>query len=191
MPHPTQTPPFPPMPFRQAMRRQLMLGALALACSPPVLAQARSGSGDLEAVADGGPHLQGLTVSGQRLALSEMQGQVVLVFHWSTGCAVCRDKMHEMRANVAGWAGQPFRLLGVNWDTRRSDLMDYEALLRQTVPPAQRLQSIWTGDGHHQSSMPRPTHLPMAYLIDKRGRLVETYSSRIPPDAWDRIASLL
>lgn len=173
------------------MRRRLMLGALALACSPAILAQ-NGYRPDVHDVAAGVlPLLQGQTVSGQRLALSDLQGQVVLVFHWSTGCAVCRDKMHEMRANVAGWAGQPFRLLGVNWDTRRSDLVDYEALLRQTVPPAQRLQSIWTGDGHYQSSMPRPTHLPMAYLIDKQGRLVDAYSGRIPPDAWDRIASLL
>ena len=172
------------------MRRRLMLGALALACSPSVLAQTRPRLGALEPVADT-PQLQGLTVSGQRLALSDLQGQVTLVFHWSTACAVCRDKMHEMRANVSGWAGEPFQLLGVNWDARRSDLVDYEALLRQTVPPAQRLQSIWTGDGHYQSSMPRPTHLPMAYLIDKQGRLVDTYSGRIPPDAWDRIASLL
>ncbi|QCB46563.1 TlpA disulfide reductase family protein [Hydrogenophaga sp. PAMC20947] len=188
MPHPiAPTPPSPAQPLR---RRHLMLGALALACSPQIRAQVGPEGGTTQPT-DARPHLQGQTVDGQRLALSDLQGQVVLVFHWSTECAVCRDKMHELRANVAGWARQPFRLLGVNWDPSRQDLVNYEALLRQTVPPLQRLQSIWTGDDHYQSSMDRPAHLPMTYLIDKRGQLIDQYSGRIPPQAWDRIASLL
>jgi cytochrome oxidase Cu insertion factor (SCO1/SenC/PrrC family) len=171
-------------------RRQLIAGTMLLACTPPILAQNRLESAAPEPATDF-PRLQGQTVDGQRLALVELRGQVVLVFHWSTGCAVCRDKMHEMRANVAGWAGRPFQLLGVNWDARRNDLLDYESLLRQTVPREQRLQSIWTGDEHYVSSMARPNHLPMASLIDKQGRLVDTYNGRIPPEAWDHIASLI
>jgi glutathione peroxidase-family protein len=30
-----------------------------------------------------------------------------------------------------------------------------------------------------------------AYLIDKSGKVVEQYSGRIPPEAWDRIADML
>ncbi len=165
-----------------------MLSAVALTCTPWVQAQTtHPGSASGPAV----PVLQGSTLDGQRLALSDLRGQVVLVFHWATDCAVCRDKMHEMRANVAGWKQQPFRLLGVSWDTRRGDLERYEALVRQTVPAAQRLQSIWTGDDQYLSTLDRPTHLPMAQLVDKTGRLVAQYSGRIPPAAWDRIASLL
>ena len=175
------------------LRRQLMLGTLALGITP--LAQAQSPTPPPAKPASNRapdwPVLQGSTVDGQRLALSSMRGQVVLVFHWATDCAVCRDKMHEMRANVAGWSGEPFRLLGVNWDARRSELARYEALVRQTVPAPQRLSSIWAGDAAFQSSMARPEHLPMAQLIDKQGQLVETYSGRIPPQAWDRIAALL
>jgi glutathione peroxidase-family protein len=33
--------------------------------------------------------------------------------------------------------------------------------------------------------------LPSGALIDKDGRLVERYSGRIPPEAWNRIAELL
>ncbi len=171
-------------------RRRLIAGTLLLACTPPALAQNRPGAAAPEPAADF-PRLKGQTVDGQRLTLGELRGQVVLIFHWSTGCAVCRDKMHEMRANVAGWAGRPFQLLGVNWDARRNDLLDYESLLRQTVPREQRLRSIWTGDEGYESSMSRPNHLPMANLIDQQGRLVGTYNGRIPPEAWDHIASLI
>ena len=178
---------------RRLLRRQLMLGTLALGLAPWAQAQSTTPApaGSAGNQAPDLPVLQGLTVDGQRLALSEMRGQVVLVFHWATDCAVCRDKMHEMRANLAGWSGEPFRLLGVNWDARRSELARYEALVRQTVPAPQRLTSIWAGDAAFQSSMARPSHLPMAQLIDKQGRLVETYNGRVPPQAWDRIAALL
>ena len=172
-------------------RRRLMLGTLALGLAPWAQAQSPVPVDPAGDQAPDLPVLQGSTVDGQRLALSGMRGQVVLVFHWATDCAVCRDKMHEMRANLAGWSGAPFRMLGVNWDNLRSDLARYEALVRQTVPAPQRLISIWAGDASFQSSTPRPLHLPMAQLIDKRGRLVETYSGRIPPEAWDRIAALL
>jgi hypothetical protein len=172
-------------------RRRLMLGTLALGLAPWAQAQSPAPVDSAGDPAPDLPVLQGSTVDGQRLALSGMRGQVVLVFHWATDCAVCRDKMHEMRANLAGWSGAPFRLLGVNWDARRSELARYEALVRQTIPAPQRLTSIWAGDASFQSSTTRPTHLPMAQLIDKQGRLVETYSGRIPPEAWDRIAALL
>jgi thiol-disulfide isomerase/thioredoxin len=188
-------PPLPALPHqpfdRPRQRRRLMLGALALAAAPWVQAQAPISEAAPEPSIPLIPVLQGLTVDGQRLALSDLRGKVVLVFHWATTCAVCRDKMHELRANVAGWREQPFRLLGVNWDTQRQDLEHYEGLVQQTVPEAQRLQSIWTGDDGYQSSMERPAHLPMAQLIDKRGQLIAQYSGRIPPEAWDRIASLL
>jgi len=104
---------------------------------------------------------------------------------------VCRDKMHEMRANLAGWQQQPFTLLGVNMDARRQDLSSYETLLRQTIPAAQRLRSIWAADPFFVNSLGPPTLLPSSALIDKDGRLVERYSGRIPPEAWDRIAELL
>lgn len=187
MSHARTTPPTQP----HLQRRQLVLGALAFTASPWALAQAPLSPAASHATGPSTPAIQGLTWDGQPLALSDLRGQVVLVFHWATDCAVCRDKMHEMRANVAGWGQQPFRLLGVNWDTQRSELERYEKLVQQTIPPAQRLQSIWAGDGQYKSSLERPARLPMAQLIDKRGQWVAQYSGRIPAEAWDQIASLL
>jgi hypothetical protein len=138
-----------------------------------------------------GPTLEGQTADGQALGLAALRGRVVMVFYWSTNCAVCRDKMHEMRANLAGWQQQPFTLLGVNMDARREDLASYENLLRQTIPPAQRLRSVWAAGSSFRSSLAMPQQLPSGVLIDKTGQLVERYSGRIPPEAWDRIAELL
>lgn len=162
-------------------RRQL------LACLPALawpLAQAQPAEAP-------GPTLEGSSVDGTPLGLSGLRGRVVLLLYWSTGCAVCRDKMHEMRANVAGWQNQPFTLLGVNMDPRQADLASYEDLLRQTVPAAQRLRSVWAAGPSFTSNLEMPQQLPSGVLIDKSGSLVERYSGRIPPEAWDRIAELL
>lgn len=164
------------------LRRRQLLVCLPLLAWP--LAQAQPAAASR-------PILEGKTADGQALGLAALRGRVVLVFYWSTSCAVCRDKMHEMRANLAGWPQQPFTLLGVNMDPRREDLASYENLLRQTVPAPQRLRSVWAADPAFTDSLGPPTHLPSGTLIDKDGRLVERYSGRIPPEAWDRIAELL
>jgi cytochrome oxidase Cu insertion factor (SCO1/SenC/PrrC family) len=135
--------------------------------------------------------MEGRSVDGERIGLRALRGRVVLVFYWSTNCPVCLDKMHEMRANLAGWMNKPFSLLGVNMDKRREDLAGYESLLRQTVPASQRLRSVWAGDPAFTDNQGPPNHLPSGALIDKGGQLVERYSGRIPPEAWDRIAELL
>ena len=137
------------------------------------------------------PTLEGTRADGQLQRLSALQGHVVLVFYWATGCAVCRDKMRELRANMMGWQGQPFTLLGVNMDTRQQDWLDYERLVAQSIPPAQRFVSVWAGGADFRDTMERPTQLPSAGLIDKRGQLVQQYRGRIPAEAWDHIADLL
>lgn len=155
---------------------------------------AASASGPLMAAAPGAnvvPELEGTAPGGQRLRLAGLRGRVVLVFYWSTGCAVCRDKMRELRANLAGWKGQPFTLLGVNRDARQQDFSAYEQLVAQTVPVTQRFVSVWSGGADFHDSMGTPPILPSACLINQQGELVERYSGRIPPEAWDRIAELL
>ncbi len=135
--------------------------------------------------------LSGSTPDGRRFRLSEQTGRVVLVFYWSTGCAVCRDKMGELRANLAGWANQPFKLIGVNVDSRLQDFLDHDALVRQTIAPARRFDSLWAGQPGFIDTLGKPARLPGACLIDKPGHLVERYSGRVPAEAWDRIAELL
>ena len=176
--------PFPLAPDAMCKRRHFMLMALLAASAKGSLMAATPN-------AQVAPELEGTAPDGQRLGLAGLRGRVVLVFYWATGCAVCRDKMRELRANLTGWKGQPFTLLGVNMDARQQDFIGYESLVRQTLPTAQQFTSLWAGAPGFRDSMGRPEHLPSACLIDKQGRLVERYNGRIPPEAWDRIAELL
>lgn len=137
------------------------------------------------------PELEGTTADGQRLQLAAFRGRVVLVFYWATDCAVCRDKMRELRANLKGWQDEPFTLIGVNMDRRRQDWLNYEQLVAQAIPAPQRFASVWAGGADFRDTMGRPTQLPSACVIDKNGVLVEQYRGRVPVDAWNRIADLI
>lgn len=137
------------------------------------------------------PQIEGKAIDGSPFKLSLLKGKVVLVMFWSTGCAVCRDKMPELRTNYEGWAGKPFELVAVNNDARVQDFLDYERIISRTVPLKQRFIQLWTGESGYKDNIGKPAQLPAAFLVDKTGKIVERYVGRIPPEAWDRIADLL
>ena len=135
--------------------------------------------------------LRGVTPGGQPVVLETLRGRVVMVFFWSTECAVCRNKMPELRANAAGWHGQDFTLLGVNMDSQEAEFLRYERVVTPLLPPDQRFLSVWAGNDAYRDNLGPIDHLPTSVLVDKDGRPVERYSGRIPPQAWNRIADLL
>ncbi|MDO9115369.1 MAG: TlpA disulfide reductase family protein [Polaromonas sp.] len=173
-----------------------MVVLFALGTVSPLPAQTPSSSvkGDSAAaapVAAAAPHIEGKTVEGKPFRLSSLKGKVVLVLYWSTGCAVCRDKMPELRTNYEGWAGKPFELVAVSTDARMQDMLDYENIISRTVPTRQRFVQLWAGDSSYRDNLGPHAQLPAGYLVDKSGKIVERYVGRIPPQAWDRIADLL
>ena len=137
------------------------------------------------------PQIEGKTIDGAPFNLNTLKGKVVLVMFWSTGCAVCRDKMPELRNNYSGWAGKPFELVAVSTDGRVQDLLDYERIISRTVPMKERFVQLWTGETGYKDNLGKHAMLPAAYLLDKTGKVVERYVGRIPPEAWDKIADLL
>jgi peroxiredoxin len=137
------------------------------------------------------PRIEGRTLEGKPFQLAGLKGKVVLVMLWSTDCAVCRDKMPELRRNYEGWAGKPFELVLVSVDKRMADVTAYEQIISRTVPLKQRFVQLWAGEPGYQDSFAKPAQLPASFLVDKTGRIVQQWQGRIPAEAWDQIADLL
>ena len=169
------------------MKSLVLSGLLACAALPawPQSASALAGALPPSVSVDG------KTVEGQPFRLSALKGKVVLVMFWSTGCAVCRDKMPELRQNYEGWAGKPFEMVLVSTDRKVGDLQDYEKIISRMVPLKQRFVQLWAGETGYRDSVGTPLQLPLTFLVDKGGKVVERYTGRIPAEAWDRIADLL
>ena len=130
--------------------------------------------------------LSAADAKGQRLDVASLRKQVVVVFVWSTNCAVCRDSLPELRANAAGWQAKPFTLLAVNVDARAEDWSRYEALVGQTLMPTKNWQSLRLDGG-----APVGQRLPLTLLVDGQGTIVQRFEGRLAPEVWDGVAELL
>ncbi|MGY8905562.1 MAG: peroxiredoxin family protein [Burkholderiales bacterium] len=133
----------------------------------------------------------GKTLDGQVFDMQALRGKVVLVMLWSSDCAMCRDRMPELRDNYMGWKGKPFEIVAISHDAKRQDLLSYQQVIASSVKSNQRFPWLWAGEFEHKDSLGKPKTMPMSYLIDKKGMVVETHSGRIPPEVWDKIADLV
>ena len=140
---------------------------------------------------DAAPVLRGQTLDGREFDLARQRGRVVLVLLWRTDCAVCLDKMPELRANALGWKGKPFDLVLVNLDPRSTDVQTYDRLRRQTSGADVAVHSLWRGDAELPAAWRDAARLPTTLVIDRQGRVSARYEGRVPPEAWDQVADLL
>ena len=65
--------------------------------------------------------------------------------------------------------------------------------LRQSSDDLTRMVRTYVlaGNPAYKGNAVRPAQLPTAWLLDKSGKLVETWTGRMPAEAWDKIADLL
>lgn len=143
--------------------------------------------------------IRGKTIDGAAFDLKQHGGKVVLVMFWATDCAVCRDKMPELRENAKGWANKPFVTVLVSADKRMSDVDTYNKIINQSVPMKERLVQLWALDPSYKDSLTTAdliqkrtaSSLPLTLVINKQGNIVKRYQGRIPAEVWDDIAELL
>lgn len=130
--------------------------------------------------------LQAHGMHGERFAPQQIRGRVALVFFWSTACAVCRDSLPELRANLMGWRNKPFTLVTVNVDRNAKDWLAYERILEKILVPPKGLIPL-----RQDEASPPPTRLPLTLLVDASGKMVARFEGRLAPEAWDGVADLL
>jgi peroxiredoxin len=144
--------------------------------------------------ADAAPtaQLAGTTAQGDKVDLADYKGQVVLLFFWSTDCAVCLDSLPEMRRNLRGWRGQKFAIVAVNQDRAMADLVRYEKVLDLAVPPNPQMKLVWRNAAAYRDSFGElPARTPTTVVVDRKGVVVRSVTGRAAPEVWDDIAEIL
>lgn len=125
---------------------------------------------------------QATTLEGASFDQSALKGKVVMLFYWSTRCAVCRSHLPELRANMLGWRNKPFVLVTVNVDNDATEWRAYEHLVTQTQ--SARPVVLW-------SPGQVAAKLPLTLVLDTNGKVFARHEGRIAPEAWDAVAEIL
>lgn len=125
---------------------------------------------------------QATTLEGAGFDPASLKGKVVMLFYWSTRCAVCRSHLPELRANMVGWRGKPFVLVTINVDSDASEWRAYEHIVTQTQ--SARPVVLW-------SPGLVAAKLPLTLVLDVNGKVFARHEGRIAPEAWDSVAEIL
>lgn len=109
-----------------------------------------------------------LSLSGERISLSELRGKVVILHFWATWCSVCRDSIPELRQLYRKYKNEGIELLAIAIDARGRRVVepfvkkvgiDYPVLLGDRE--ARKAYAIFG--------------LPTTFVIDPQGNIYKKY----------------
>ncbi len=118
-----------------------------------------------------GPPLSLFDLNGNRRALSEWQGKVLLVNFWATWCAPCRAEIPGFIEVRERYRDQPFEVIGIAVD-RPDYVKEYATDL--AIPYPILLDPINGGSSLIPWGNPQGV-LPYSVLLDRNGRVALTH----------------
>ncbi|NNN07057.1 MAG: TlpA family protein disulfide reductase [Elusimicrobia bacterium] len=162
------------MSFRTRAAAALALSAafFLIACRPNV-------SGLPVSVRRPAPDFAAVDINGRKLSLSDYKGEVVLLDFWATWCEPCRTEVPEFARLQRKYGSQGFQVIGVSLDDDPRPVRDFYARRRMNYP-------VFLGDAKLAESFGGILGLPVAFLIDRDGRIHAKYAGRTDAAVFDR-----
>ena len=137
------------------MFRKILIAAIA------GLAVWSASAGELSGVA---PGFDLVDRSGNRVALADLQGEVVMVNFWATWCGPCREEMPHLEALYQRYSDLGFTLLGVNVEEDSSGADEFLEETPVTFP-------ILFDPENAVSQLYDVVAMPSTVLIDRSGNM--------------------
>ncbi len=144
--------------------------AILVAASGSAQVPTTPANADPDAGADNprAPALSLTDLSGHKLELAQLAGKVVLLDFWATWCAPCRQALPELVKLQARHGGQGLQVIGISLDESAAPVRATCAELGVSYPVA-------LGDAQLAVRFGGILGLPVAFLIDRSGRIVRRY----------------
>jgi peroxiredoxin len=137
----------------------LVLTVTLLAAAPPVFAIAQKGQP--------APLFKVPTTTGQKIALANYKGSVVILDFFATWCAPCKESIPHLIGLSAKYAKQKVQFLGLSLDESSSELNSFIAAKKIPYPVAFADEDMQSDYGLRS--------IPTIYIIDKKGVVADKY----------------
>lgn len=128
------------------------------------------------------PAVEMRTIEGEKIALSELRGKVVLVSFWATDCTVCRREMPAMVDVYRSYHPRGFEAIFVAMPYDRPDRVLHYA--RSNALPFKVALDV---QGEVLRAFGDIRGTPTTFVVDKRGRLVERIVGEVDFDGLRRL----
>jgi cytochrome c biogenesis protein CcmG/thiol:disulfide interchange protein DsbE len=161
-------------PVRDVQRRELLRAVAGLGIAGTGALSSRAHAADLK-VGQLAPPLVLHTLDGRELATRELMGKVVIATFWATWCAPCVEELPLLSAYAAQHAAQGLQVLGFSLDDAQN-LPKVRAVAASLSFPVGLLGSPWV------PVYGRIWRLPVSFVIDRAGRLVDNGWNDDPPE---------
>ena len=159
-----------------------VLGGCATAPESGSAAVPDGPSGDAEIA----PEFSLPDLDGNTVRLSDFDGQVKLIDFWATWCAPCREEVPMFKALHEKYSSEGFAMLAISMDDDGADVVR---------PFVEELEIPYTnliGDAAVEEAFGPIVGYPMAFLIDRDGKIVKTFVGAKPRDVLEgKIQELL
>ena len=107
------------------------------------------------------------TLNGQKIALDDLRGKIVLVNFWATSCGFCMKEMPELSATYRQYQKQGFEVIAV--------AMHYDDPVKVREYAAQKqlpFPVVLDQDGELARTFDQVSATPTTFLIDKSGKRI-------------------
>ncbi|MCR6652788.1 MAG: TlpA family protein disulfide reductase [Cellvibrionaceae bacterium] len=113
------------------------------------------------------------SIDGEKVKLSDLKGQVVMINFWASWCGPCRQEMPLLNDIYAGYKKAGFVLLSINLDESTDDA---KAFLKKTPVnfPVLLDSKGKVADLYKNQAM------PSSYFVDRKGNLVHLHQGYKP-----------
>ena len=115
------------------------------------------------------PEIDLKSMTGDRIALSKLQGRPVLVNFWATWCGPCREEFPALVRKYKQYQDQGFVVLGVNTQDENSDA-GVLTFMKNTLVNFPVVRDA----GDQLSQAYRVNGLPTSFFVDRSGVLRDT-----------------
>lgn len=118
-------------------------------------------------------------LSGQKLSLSSYRGKVVLLDFWATWCAPCREEIPRFVEMQDKYRAQGLQILGVSIDDSPEPVREFYQKFQMNYP-------VVMGNAKTGELYGGILGLPVAYLIDREGRITSRHIGATSPAVFEK-----